>query len=199
MNDPKSFERKAFLSPQAFVNVLFAIRGGQFLDDPNFDLESLLGDIDFPVGEEGKLAKKKSAEEGNVLVSKSIITTTGSTKGDIRVLLVHREESHLITQGASILTSGDPRLSPNEVLANKVTIQPASVDFRRLGLALSSPAKTGGVNYLFQVLQATIPDDAVVTTLKDHGTLLSLDEIRAAIADKPVELAILNNLRTNAA
>lgn len=198
MNDSR-FERKTFLAPEAMVKLLFAIRGGQFLDDPSFDLQSLLQEIDFPIGEESKKAKLESARIGNVLVSRSIVTVTNEAAGSMRVLLSHRDSSHLITQGSSILTSGDPRISPDKVLEKKVLVTPEPTEFDRLGFALSSPEKTGGVNYLFEVFRARIAANAQIQTLKDHGTLLSPDEARTAIADKPLELEILNKISQNLA
>jgi hypothetical protein len=200
MNIPMSesilppFEKKLILPPQAIVKLLFAVRGGTFVESQGYDLQSLLKEVEFPTGPDSKAAKLESAEQGNVIVSRSIVTMMGDIGDQCRVLLLHREQEHSVTKGASILTSGDPRKSSAEVLANKVTIEPTPVDFRQMGLALSSPEQTGGVHYLFDVVLARIAQDATVQTLKDHGTLLSPEEILEAIKDKPLELAIFRKI-----
>lgn len=132
-------ERKASIPPQAMVELLFALRGGTFIKQNDFDLAEMLEEVEFPTGAEAKKAKLDWAQRGNVLVSRSIVTMTEGTADSCKILLSHREPNHLITTGASILTSGDPRLTPNLVLSNKVIVTPEPTTFERMGFALSSP------------------------------------------------------------
>ncbi len=190
MGIDQSMERKSYLPAKALVDLLFRLQGGTFIDDEDGNLDAQLQTIDFPVGPEGKDAKRQSAEQGNILVQRSIITLTDETLEECRVLLLHREE-HAITTGGSILTSGDPHNSPDTVLSKKVTITPPPSDFKRLGIALSSPAQTNGIHYLFEIFRSRIDPEAQIVTHKDHGTLVSLEQALQAVLDKPVESAVL--------
>jgi len=191
--DPSSIERKVVLPPDAFVRLLFQLKGGTFIDAGDCDLDVLLQDVEFPIGPAGKQAKLESASQGNVLVNRSIVTMTDDIGDRCRILLLHRDQ-HIVTTGASVLTSGDPRNTPDIVLSNKVTVTPAPLDFERMGFALSSPEQTKGIHYLFDVFRARIAGNAQVTALKDYGTLLSQNEALKAIEDKPLELAIMKRI-----
>lgn len=198
MGTPESTERKVILPPAAFVKLLFKLKGGSFIDADDTDIDELLQDIEFPMGDAGKQEKLRSSQEGNVLVQRSVITMTEETGDDCRILLLHRDE-HIITTGGSILTSGSPRDPAELVLANKVTIDPAPTTMERMGFALSSPEQTKGINYLFEIYRTRINAAAGISTKKDHGTLVTPAEAFETLQDKPLELAIMQRLMEKAA
>ncbi len=125
---------------------------------------------------------------------------TADTGKNCRVLLLHRGDPHVVTTGGSVLTSGDPRVSPADILAQKVQMDPAPDEslFSRFGLALSDPKKTGGIHYLFDVHKAVITGNETIATSKDSGTLVSIDDALRAVDGKPVEIAVLEQIRSAA-
>lgn len=198
MESNPTFETKAILTSEAMVKLLFGRWGGSFFDDEDFDLESLLTEMEFPTGPDAKKAKRASAEAGNVIVSRSIVTVTDSTAGACRILLMHRDK-HLVTTGGSILTSGNPHASPSDVLSNKVQISTPPQEFQKIGIGLSSPEQTGDIHYLFEIFRTRIQDDAQITALKDQATLVTIDQAKAAIAGKRLEEEVLARIAQSAA
>jgi len=197
MNAPSSLEKKLVMPPKAFVELLFKLKGGSFIDAEDADIAALLEEMEFPTGEEGKAPKKEAAENGYVFVNRSVVATTKQTGDACRILLLHRGESHAVTTGGSILTSGDPRMEAAAILSKKVSVEQAgdAPSFEKMGVALSDPAKTKGIHYLFDIHRARIADDAKIMTQVDHGTLIGLNEAMQAIQDKPTELAVLERIR----
>lgn len=195
MNAPSSLEKKLVLPPAALVKLLYKIKGGSFIDANDTEIADLLQEIEFPTGEEGREPKLEASEQGNLFVNRSIVTVTAGTRDAAKILVLHRGDTHAITTGGSIMTSGDPRKAPGDILNQKVTTDPAPQAFDRLGFALSHPDKTKGINYLFEVFRAKIEDDAQVMTTIDNGSLVTFDEAEAAIREKPTEMAVLDKLR----
>lgn len=186
-------ETKVVLPPDAFVQLIFKLKGGTFLDADDADLEQMLKEMEFPEDEGAREAKLDAANKGIVLVNRSIVTLTAETGAACRALLLHRDE-HVITTGASVLTSGDPRKTPADVLGAKVTIDPQPSAFERMGYALSDPKQTKGVHYLFDVHATRIDPSAMAVSMKDHATLVSVDDALKAIKNKQLETAILRRI-----
>lgn len=196
-NMTESVETKVILPPAAFVQLFFALKGGDFIEGIDAELDALIQTMDFPIGDAGKTAKLSAAQEGNVIVSRSIVLTAQGADRDMRVLLSQRNDQHKVTTGGSILVSGDIRKKPEEILAKKIVFPSSPViEFKRMGFALSSPEQTKGIHYLFEIFRARLETLQQVTSLGDDSVnFVGLDDAMNAINGKPLEQKIARRLQ----
>jgi hypothetical protein len=189
-------ETKTVLKPDAFTKLMFRKFGGRFFVQGDETIDGLER-MEFKTGPEGKKEKLDAAQQGLVIVQRSIVTTFRDKQ---RKVLVSERIGHEVTGGGSILVSGDGDGDPEEILRNKLIIDDG-IDgaFESLGLGFSKPENTGGIHYLFIVerLQLQRLFDVRAPEGKDPVQFQTLGIAKKRVTGKPMEEEILRGLQTN--
>ncbi len=206
-NSPSNIEKKAVIRPDHLARILLsslqgkavALEGERRRAVEHMLAEFGISEMTFPTGDEGVAAKRAFSDEGGVIVQTGIVLTR-----QLRNIVIHERmgespdgSGHRVVTGSSILLSGDARKDPREILSQKLIIDgersPEGPEL--IGLSVSDPKVSKGINYLFKVFREQLGDLCTVTSkTADRARITSRGQARKDVGNKHMEHAVLSLL-----
>lgn len=196
----EQFEYKTVIAPASGIDARELFDQHAKTYDPRAeDMSELYTEAAFAKGPEGKAQKLEFGKSGGIIVQRAVLVVRNKAE----VLLIQRRKAsegasgHLITVGHSVLTSGSPSMSAEEILRKKLTYEPEASEcvMQPAGYAYGDPEATGGIPYLFEVFRADAANSMRISSKNDDAaSFSSIGDALQAIRDKHMEVAVLSGM-----